>query len=362
MHWSNSDSNAIVREFNQVCQVFADNVNQRYGYELEPQTLTPKEVKIWAKQFNVPVAEATVDIDHLQPAKNASQGTVPQPAGLFPPQQAQVQPQAGCFLLQQKKLTDNYAKKHASGNHLQVEQVGVRRYQNGHTIDPVREEINCFHNVATKWKQQHPDNKWHAKCHQYLEANPKPRKQHEEQYQYPDNSNKSISIISAGLEKLANINERLVDNFQCLSKNPLQQIALDAINSFDDSNKADTTSWLEQVELLVERGKESAVEIAVAKLKGNPLRVISTLKKETGKITWESLKNTLLKKYSDVLYRSNAVAKYFAIRQGEDESCTQYLIKARDLLERGHSTSKLELIDAEGFHIPLPKGFWETDG
>ena len=46
------------------------------------------------------------------------------------------------------------------------------------------------------------------------------------------------------------------------------------------------------------------------------------------------------------------MAKYFAIRQGEDESCTQYLIGARDLLERGHSTSKLELINA-GFHILL---------
>ena len=50
------------------------------------------------------------------------------------------------------------------------------------------------------------------------------------------------------------------------------------------------------------------------------------------------------------------MAKYFAIRQGEDESCTQYLIRVRDLLERGHSTSKLELIDAEGFHILLLKG------
>ena len=139
---------------------------------------------------------------------------------------------------------------------------------------------------------------------------------------------------------------------------------MDAINSFDGSNKADPTSWLEQVELLVERGKESAVEIAMAKLKGNPLRIISTLEEETGNIMWESLKNTLLEKYSDVPYRSNAMAKYFAIRQGEDESCTQYLIRARDLLERGHSTSKLEFIDAEGFHIPLLKGLqdrWVRD-
>ena len=102
----------LVREFNQVCQVFADNVNQRYGYELELQTLIPEEVEIWAKQFNITIAEATVDIDHLQPTKNGSQGAVPQPAGLFLPQQAQVQSQAGYCSLQTKKLTDNYAKKH----------------------------------------------------------------------------------------------------------------------------------------------------------------------------------------------------------------------------------------------------------
>ena len=76
------------------------------------------------------------------------------------------------------------------------------------------------------------------------------------------------------------------------------------------------------------------------------------------------IKNTLLKKYSNVPYRSNAMVRYFAIIQGEDESCTQYLIHARDLLERGHSTSKLELIDAEGFHLPLLKGLqdrWVRD-
>ena len=50
------------------------------------------------------------------------------------------------------------------------------------------------------------------------------------------------------------------------------------------------------------------------------------------------------------------MAKYFAIRQDEDENCMQYLIRARDLLERGHSTSKLEVINAEVFHMPLLKG------
>ena len=226
---------------------------------------------------------------------NGNQGAVSQPAGLFPPQQAQVQPQAGCFPIKQKQPTDNYAKRHESGNHTPVDQVGASMYKNGCTIDPVREELTHLQDIATKWEHQHPDNKQPTKCCQYLEPNPKPRKQWEEQYEYPNSSNKSISIINAGLEKFANINERLVDNFRCLSKNPLQQAALDAVSSFDGSNRADTTSWLEQVELLAKRGKESMVEIAMAKLKGNPLRVISTLKKETGLIMWGNIKKHTIK-------------------------------------------------------------------
>ena len=78
----------LVREFNQVCQAFTDNVNQRYGYELEPQALTPEDVESWAKQFRVPVtlAWASLDTSHLQPAMDGNQGAISQLAGLFPPQ------------------------------------------------------------------------------------------------------------------------------------------------------------------------------------------------------------------------------------------------------------------------------------
>ena len=238
----------LVREFYQVCQVFADNIKLRYGYELEPQTLIPEEVEIWAKQFNVLIAEATVDINHIHPTKMDSWGATHQPAGLFPPQQAQAQSQAGYFSQQPEMATDNHAKKCAPGIHPLVGQVGASRYHTGHTLDPATEEINHLQNVATEWEQQHAGKKQNGKYSHYLEANPKSRRQQEEQCEYPDNSNRSISIISAGLEKLANINEKLVDKFQCLSRNPLQQAALHAINSSDGSNKAETTSWLEQIE------------------------------------------------------------------------------------------------------------------
>ena len=103
----------LAREFNQVCQVFEDNVNQRYGYGLELQVLTPEDVEIWARQFRVPVALVWVSLNtsHLQPAMDDNQGAISQLAGLFPPQQAQFQPQAGFFLTKQKQLADNYADR-----------------------------------------------------------------------------------------------------------------------------------------------------------------------------------------------------------------------------------------------------------
>ena len=107
----------LVRGFNQVCQVFADNINQRYGYELELQALTPEEVQSWAKQFRIPVAQSSLDTSHLQPATNGNQGAISQLAGLFPSQQAQVQPQTGFFPTKQKQPTDNYAKRQESGIH-----------------------------------------------------------------------------------------------------------------------------------------------------------------------------------------------------------------------------------------------------
>ena len=87
----------LVREFNQVCQVFANNINTRYGYELEPHFLIPEEVENWAKQFSIPIAEASVDGNHRYQPKMDSWGATKQPAGLFPPQQPQAQPQAEHF-------------------------------------------------------------------------------------------------------------------------------------------------------------------------------------------------------------------------------------------------------------------------
>ena len=119
---------SLVREFNQVCQVFADNINIRYGYELEPQILIPKEVEILAKQFNIPVAEATVNSNHKYPPKMDSWGATHQPAGLFPTQQPQAQPHTEYFLQQPEMATNSHTKKCASDIQPLVGQVGACGY------------------------------------------------------------------------------------------------------------------------------------------------------------------------------------------------------------------------------------------
>ena len=47
--------------------------------------------------------------------------------------------------------------------------------------------------------------------------------------------------------------------------------ALSAINWFDGTDKSNTISWLDQVEVMVERNNQAPLEIGMAKLKGAPL-------------------------------------------------------------------------------------------
>ena len=83
-----------------------------------------------------------IECQSLQPAMDGNQGAISQPAGLFPPQQAQFQPQAGFFPTKQKQPADNYAERQESGTHTPDEQVKAGMYKNGHQIDPLKEKLN----------------------------------------------------------------------------------------------------------------------------------------------------------------------------------------------------------------------------
>ena len=154
----------LVREFNQVCQVFADSINIRWNRQYQ------KEVEIWAKKFNIPITEALVDSNHRHPPKMDSWGVTEQQAGLLPPQQPQAQPQAEYFSWQPEMVTNRKTKKSVPGIQLWVGQVGACGFQNGNTIDPAREKINWLWNVANKWKQQQEWKRRNGKYSDYVEA------------------------------------------------------------------------------------------------------------------------------------------------------------------------------------------------
>ena len=64
---------------------------------------------------------------------------------------------------------------------------------------------------------------------------------------------------------------KLTKNFARMQNLPLAAVALSAIYWFDGKNISNTMSWLEQVEVVVERNNQAPLEVGMAKLKGAPL-------------------------------------------------------------------------------------------
>ena len=67
---------------------------------------------------------------------------------------------------------------------------------------------------------------------------------------------------------------KLSENFAKMQKQPLTQAALSAINWFDSTDKSNTMSWLEQVEVVAERNNQTPIEVGMANLKGLTLHNI----------------------------------------------------------------------------------------
>ena len=135
-----------------------------------------------------------------------------------------------------------------------------------------------------------------------------------------------------------------------MQKQPLAQAALNAIDWFDDTDKSNTMSWLEQVEMVVKRNNQTTMEVGMAKLKGGPLHDIQKIHA----LTWPHLHNLLTENYSDTPYISDAMVAYNRISQAEDELVLQYLICAKDYLEHINHTNRLASMDGTGLnHISL---------
>ena len=89
--------------------------------------------------------------------------------------------------------------------------------------------------------------------------------------EYIINNSNDFSILVGLLQKtLGMMGERLSEGIRSAGGKPLTQSVLDAMDFFDGMNKAKTTSWLEQVELIAGRMGISPTELATTKLKGDP--------------------------------------------------------------------------------------------
>ena len=130
---------------------------------------------------------------------------------------------------------------------------------------------------------------------------------------------------------------KLTKNFIKMQNQPLAMVALSAINWFDGTNKSNTMSWLEEVEVVAERNNQAPLEVGMAKLKGAPLHDVHKIYD----LPWLQLRELLIENYSDTPYVSDAMVAYNRILQAEDEPVSQYLICAKDYLCQINHTSSL---------------------
>ena len=91
-----------------------------------------------------------------------------------------------------------------------------------------------------------------------------------------------------------------------MQNQPLATVALSAIDGFDGTNKSNTMSWLEQVEVVAERNNQARLEVGMAKLKGQPLCNVHKMHN----LTWLQLQKLLIENYSDTLYVSDMMVMY----------------------------------------------------
>ena len=70
---------------------------------------------------------------------------------------------------------------------------------------------------------------------------------------------------------VAKVLNKLTKNFAKMKNQPLATVALSTIDWFDGTNKSNTMSLLEQVEVVAERNNQAPLEVGMAKLKGAPL-------------------------------------------------------------------------------------------
>ena len=105
------------------------------------------------------------------------------------------------------------------------------------------------------------------------------------------------------------------ENFARMQNQPLMTSALSTIDWFDGTDKYNTLSWLDLVEVVAEWNNQAPLQVGMAKLKGAPLHDMH----KTHNLTWPCLRKLLIENYSDTPYKCDAMVAYNRISQAKNK-------------------------------------------
>ena len=117
-------------------------------------------------------------------------------------------------------------------------------------------------------------------------------------------------------------------------------MAKNSILEFNGTDREATIPWLDHIEAVAKKTGSGPLEIGMSKLMGTTLCNVNAIRKE-GNLSYFWFHQLLIEHYSNVPYASDALNAYAYLTQGENKMVTQYLDRAKVLLECIHHTSKL---------------------
>ena len=109
-------------------------------------------------------------------------------------------------------------------------------------------------------------------------------------------------------------------------------MAINSIQEFNGTNQEAIIPWLDNIEAIAKKIGFNLLQIGMSKLKGMALCNVNAASKE-GTLLYFHFCQLLIEHYLNVPYTSNTLNTYAHLMQGENESITQYVTKAKILLE-----------------------------
>ena len=126
------------------------------------------------------------------------------------------------------------------------------------------------------------------------------------------------------------------------------QTAMNSIQEFDGTNPA-PIPWLDHIESVAKKTGFNPEEIGISKLKVMVLCDVNTASNE-GILLDFWFYQLFIEHYLNIPYALDALNTYAHLAQGEHELITQYISRAKVLLEHIHNNSKVCEIPGVGYN------------